>query len=68
LQQLAGEATMSYCVVGCCEIEKYSSGSLLSRKPLLDFFKVTWSTVDLPCQKVAYSCESTGSMFGSTRA
>jgi len=27
---------MQYSVVGCCEIEKHSSGLLLSRKALLD--------------------------------
>jgi len=35
-QQVAGEVAMPYSVVGCCEIEKNSSGLLLSRKAILD--------------------------------
>ena len=35
-QHLAGEATVSYSVVGCCEIDKHSSGLLFSRKAILD--------------------------------
>jgi len=34
-QQLAGEATIPYCVLDCCEFDKHSSG-LLSRKAILD--------------------------------
>jgi len=32
----AGEAAMRYSVLGCCEVDKHSSGLLLSRKTLLD--------------------------------
>ena len=35
LQQLAGKATVPYSVVGCCEVDKHSSG-LLSHKAILD--------------------------------
>jgi len=35
-QQLAGEAAVSYSVVGCCEVDKHSSGLLFSRKVILD--------------------------------
>jgi len=36
LQQLAGEAAVPYSVVGCCEVDKHSSGLLFSRKAILD--------------------------------
>jgi len=36
LQQLAGEATVPYSVVGCCEIDEHSSGLFFSRKAILD--------------------------------
>ena len=36
LQQLASEAAVPYIVVGCCEVNKYSSGVLFSRKAILD--------------------------------
>jgi len=29
-QQFAGEAAVPYSVVGCCEVDKYNSGLLLS--------------------------------------
>ena len=45
-QQLAGEATMPYSVVGCCEIDEHSSG--LSRKAILD---VPWLQGDLVCRR-----------------
>jgi len=35
-QQLAGEATVPYSVVGCCETDKLSSGLLFGRKAILD--------------------------------
>ena len=34
LQQLAGEATVPYSVVGCCEFDKHSSSLLFSRKAI----------------------------------
>ena len=34
-QQLADEAAMPCSVVGCCEVDKHSSGLLLSRKAIL---------------------------------
>jgi len=40
--------------------EKLSSMSCVSR--------VTWSTVNLPCRKLACSCRNNGSKIGSTRA
>ena len=36
LQQLAGEAAVAYSIVGCCEVDKHSSGLLFSRKAILD--------------------------------
>ena len=36
LQQLAGEAKVPCSVVGCCQIDKHSSGPLFSRKATLD--------------------------------
>ena len=30
LQQLAGEAKVPYSVLGCCEVDKHSSGLLFS--------------------------------------
>jgi len=30
LQQLAGDAAVSYTVIGCCEVDKHSSGLLFS--------------------------------------
>ena len=36
LQQLAGEAAVPYSVVGCCEVDKYSSSLLFSWKAVLD--------------------------------
>jgi len=33
LQQLAGEAAVPYGVIGCCEVDKHSSG-LLNRKAI----------------------------------
>jgi len=35
-QQLAGEAAVPYGVVGCCEVDKHSSGLLFSGKAILD--------------------------------
>ena len=35
-QQLAGEAAVPYSVVGCCEVDKHSSGLLFSWKAILD--------------------------------
>jgi len=35
-QQLAGEAAVPYSAVGCCEVDKHSSGLLFSRKTILD--------------------------------
>jgi len=35
-QQLLGEAAVPYGVVGCCEIDKHSSGLLLNRKAIID--------------------------------
>jgi len=35
LQQLAGEAAVPYNVVGCCEVNKNSSGLFFSRKAIL---------------------------------
>jgi len=36
LQLLAGEAAVPYSVVGCCEVDKYSSDLLFSQKAILD--------------------------------
>ena len=36
LLQLAGETAVPYSVVGCCEVDKHSTGLLLSRKAILD--------------------------------
>jgi len=36
LQQLAGEAAVPCSVLGCCEVDKHSSGLLFSRKAILD--------------------------------
>ena len=36
MQQHAGEAAVPYSVVGCCEVDKHSSGLLFSRKAILD--------------------------------
>ena len=62
LQQLAGEAAVPHSVVGCCEVEKHSSGLPFSRKAILDVLyvsRVTWSAVG-PLQAVtalaAVSC------------
>jgi len=38
-QQLAGEAAVPYSVVGCCEVDKHSSGLLFSRKAILDVLR-----------------------------
>jgi len=35
-QQLVGEAAVPYGVVGCCEVDKHSSGLLFSWKAVLD--------------------------------
>jgi len=35
-QQLAGEAVMPCIVISCCEIDKHSSGFLLSRKAIFN--------------------------------
>ena len=35
-RQLLGEAAMPYNVVGCCEIDKHSSGLLLNRRAIID--------------------------------
>ena len=35
-QQLAGEAAVSYRVIGCYEVDKHSSGLRFSRKAILD--------------------------------
>ena len=35
-QQLAGETTVPYGVVGCCEFDEHSSSFLFSRKAILD--------------------------------
>ena len=36
LQQLAGEAKVPYSVLGCCEVDKHSSGLLFSCKVIFD--------------------------------
>jgi len=36
LQQLAGDVVVPYSVVGCCEVDKHSSGLLFSRKAILE--------------------------------
>ena len=36
LQQLAGEAAVPYSVIGCCKVDKHSSGLLFSQKVILD--------------------------------
>jgi len=38
-QQLAGEAAVPYSVVGCCEVDKHSSGLIFSRKTILDVLR-----------------------------
>jgi len=38
-QQLAGEAAVPSSVVGCCEIDKHSSGLLFSGKAILDVLR-----------------------------
>ena len=38
-QQLAGEATVPYGVVGCCEVDEHSSGLLFSWKAILDVLR-----------------------------
>jgi len=35
-QQVAGEDAVPYSVVGCCEVDKHSSGLLFKRKAILD--------------------------------
>jgi len=52
LQQLAGEAAVSYSVVGCCEVDKHSSGLLFSRKAILD---VLCQQGDLVCGRTPVS-------------
>ena len=37
VQKLAGEAAMSYGVIGCCEIDKHSTSLLFSRVAILNF-------------------------------
>ena len=36
MQQLAREAAVPYSIVGCCEVDKHTSGLLFSRKAILD--------------------------------
>jgi len=36
LQQLAGEAAVPHSVVGCCEVDKHSSGLLFSQKAIFN--------------------------------
>ena len=38
-QQPADEAAVPYGVVGCCEIDKHSSGLLFSRKAVIDVLR-----------------------------
>jgi len=47
LQQLEGEATVPYSVVGYCEFDEHSSGLLLAEKlfSMSCVNRVTWSTM-----------------------
>ena len=36
IQKLAGEVTVPYSIIGCCEVNKHSSGLLFRQKALLN--------------------------------
>ena len=61
-QQLANEAMWPDSFISGCQVDKHGTGLLLSIKRILNALRKqkAWSTIDLPCQNLAWFSVSCG--------